>query len=278
MTVDPRLVRGALRDDFYSFVQASFPIVTPGASFSPNWHIEAMAFALSRVLNGEIRRLMINVPPRNLKSICSSVAFPAYVLGHDPTRRIICVSYAEKLASKHANDCRALMRSSLYGRLFPKTQISSAKDTALEFATTLGGGRLSTSVGGTLTVRGGNIIIIDDGMKPQDAYSEAARESIKQWYANTLLSRLDDKTKDAIVVVMQRLHVDDLAGHLLEQDGWTHLNLPAIAMSEQRIQLGPDRYHLRAMGELLHPVREPQKTLDEFKQSMGSMDFARSEE
>src|SRR5262245_3511158 len=273
MTVDPRLVRGALRDDFYSFVQASFPIVTPGASFSPNWHIEAMAYALSRVLNGEIKRLIITVPPRNLKSICSSVAFPAYVLGHDPTRQIICVSYAEGLARKHANDCRALMRSPLYRRLFPKTRISSAKDTELEFETTLGGGRLSTSVGGTLTGRGGNIIIIDDAMKPQDAYSEAARESIKHWYSNTLLSRLDDKTKDAIVVVMQRLHLDDLVGHLLKQEGWTHLNLPAIAMSEQCIQLGPDRYHLRAMGELLHPEREPQKILDEFKQSMGSMDF-----
>ena len=274
MNADPRLVRAILRDDFYSFVQASLPIVSPGASFSPNWHIEAMAFALSRVLNGEIKRLIITVPPRSLKSICASVAFPAYVLGHDPTRRIICVSYAEGLARKHANDCRALMRSPLYRRLFPKTRISGAKDTELEFATTLGGNRLATSVGGTLTGRGGNIIVIDDPMKPQDAHSEAARESTKQWYSNTLLSRLDDKTKDAIVVVMQRLHLDDLVGHLLEQEGWTHLNLPAIAMYEQRIPLGPDRYHLRAMGELLHPEREPQWILDEFKQSMGSMDFA----
>ena len=209
------------RDDFYSFVQASLPVVSPGASFSPNWHIEAMAFALSRVLNGEIKRLIITVPPRSLKSICASVAFPAYVLGHDPTRRIICVSYARGLARKHANDCRALMRSPLYRRLFPKTGISGAKDTELEFATTLGGNRLATSVGGTLTGRGGNIIVIDDPMKPQDAHSEAARESTKQWYSNTLLSRLDDKTKDAIVVVMQRLHLDDLVGHLLEQEGWT---------------------------------------------------------
>ena len=111
MTADPRLVAAILRDDFYSFVQASFPIVSPGASFTPNWHIEAMTFALSRVLNGEIKRLIITVPPRSLKSICASVAFPAFVLGHDPTRRIICVSYAEGLARKHANDCRAVMRS-----------------------------------------------------------------------------------------------------------------------------------------------------------------------
>ena len=105
-------------------------------------------------------------------------------------------------------------------------------------------------------------------------YSEAARGSIKQWYSNTLLTRLDDKTEDAIVVVMQRLHVDDLVGHILEQGGWTHLNLPAIAESEQRIPLGPARYHLRRPGELLHPEREPQAVLDGFKSSMGSLDFA----
>src|SRR5262249_36836714 len=105
-------------------------------------------------------------------------------------------------------------------------------------------------------------------------HSEAARESTKQWYSNTLLSRLDDKTKGAIIVVMQRLHVDDLVGHLLEQEGWTHLNLPAIAETEQRIPLGPDRYHLRQPRELLHPEREPQSELDNCRQHMGSLDFA----
>jgi hypothetical protein len=160
MMTDPRLVAAMLRSDFYSFIQAIFPIVSPGAAFVPNWHIEAIAFALTRVLRGEIKRLIITLPPRSLKSICASVAFPAFVLGHDPTHRIICVSYAEALARKHANDCRALMRSALYHRLFPNSRISNAKDTELEFATTLGGNRLATSVGGTLTGRGGNLIVI----------------------------------------------------------------------------------------------------------------------
>ena len=136
------------------------------------------------------------------------------------------------------------------------------------------GNRLSTSVGGTLTGRGGNLIIIDDPLKPQDAYSEAARESTKQWYANTLLSRLDDKVNDAIIVVMQRLHTDDLVGHLLEQDGWTHLNLPAIAETKHQIPIGPALCHLRQPGDVLHPEREPRAVLDEFKRSMGSLDFA----
>jgi predicted phage terminase large subunit-like protein len=268
------VVRAILRKDLCCFIQAAFPIVSPGASFAPNWHIEAIAFALTRVLKGETKRLIITVPPRSLKSICTSVVFPAFVLGHDPTRRIICVSYAEALARKHANDCRAFMRSALYNRLFPQTRISAVKDTELEFATTRGGNRLSTSVGGTLTGRGGNLIIIDDPLKPQDAYSETARESTKQWYSNTLLSRLDDKTTDAIIVVMQRLHLGDLVGHLLEQEGWTHLNLPAIAETQHQIPVGQGRFHLRRPGDLLHPEREPRAVLDEFKRSMGSLDFA----
>jgi predicted phage terminase large subunit-like protein len=274
MNADLQLAADILRSDLYCFIGAIFPIVSPGDAFTPNWHIEAIAYQLTRVLNGEVKRLIITVPPRSLKSICASVAFPAFVLGRDPRRRIIDVSYSEGLARKHANDCRAVMHSPLYTRLFPKTRISPAKDTELEFATTLGGNRLATSVGGTLTGRGADLIIIDDPMKPQDALSEAARESNKQWYGNTLLTRLNNKTKDAIVVVMQRLHLDDLVGHLLEQEGWTHLNLPAIAECEQRIALNATRSHLRRPGDLLHPEREPRSVLDETKSSMSSLDFA----
>ena len=274
MNADPRLVTAILRSDFYSFVRAIFPIVSPAGAFVPNWHIEAIAYQLTRVLQGEITRLIITVPPRSLKSICSSVALPAYALARDPRRRIICVSYADGLARKHATDCRAVMRSTLYNRLFPNTRISPTKDTEMEFATTRGGNRLATSVGGTLTGRGGNLIIIDDPMKPQDAYSEAVRESTKQWYSNTLLTRLDNKTTDAIVVVMQRLHVDDLVGHLLEQEGWVHLNLPAIAQCEERIALSATRSHLRRPGDVLHPEHEPQSVLDNCKRSMSLLDFS----
>ena len=151
MIQDPALIAAVLRSDLYSFIQAVFPIVSPGVPFALNWHIEAIAYELTRVLNGENRRLIITVPPRTLKSISASVAFPAFILGRDPMRRIISVSYAEGLARKHANDTRAVMRSAMYGRLFPRTRISPAKDTELEIATTLGGNRLAASVGGRLT-------------------------------------------------------------------------------------------------------------------------------
>ena len=268
------LFDAVLRNDLYAFVQAAFPIVAGGQVLQRNWHLEAMTAALTDVINGKCRRLIITVPPRSLKSICASVALPAFALGQDPSRNIICVSYSEVLSRKHGNDCRALMHSPMYRRIFPRTRISSSKDTETEIRTTAGGTRLTTSVGGTLTGRGGNLLIIDDPLKPQDAQSESSRESVKQWYSNTLLSRLDHKSEGSIIVVMQRLHPDDLVGHLLEQGGWTHLNLPAIAESECSIALGNNRYHHRRIGDLLHPERENEVALHELKTSMGSMEFS----
>ena len=176
----PRVVFDAmLRSDLYAFIQAVFPIVTGGQILQLNWHLEAIAAALTDVLTGKCRRLIITVPPRSLKSICASVALPAFALGQDPSRNIICVSYSDPLARKHGNDCRAVMHSPKYRRIFPGTRISSAKDTEAEIRTTAGGSRLTTSVGGTLTGRGGDLLIIDDPLKPQDAQSESAREVIE---------------------------------------------------------------------------------------------------
>jgi hypothetical protein len=163
------LFDAVLRSDLYSFVQAAFPNVAGGQVLQLNWHLDAMTAALTDVVNGKTRRLIITVPPRSLKSICASVALPAFVLGQDPSRNIICVSYSEYLSRKHGNDCRALMHSPTYRRIFPHTRISPSKDTEAEIRTTAGGTRLTTSVGGTLTGRGGNLLIIDDPLKPQDA-------------------------------------------------------------------------------------------------------------
>ena len=268
------LFEAVLRSDLYAFVQAAFPIVAGGQVLQRNWHLQAIAAALTDVINGKNHRLIITVPPRSLKSICASVALPAFVLGQDPTRNLICVSYSEVLSRKHGNDCRALMHSPMYRRIFPRTRISPSKDTETEIKTTAGGSRLTTSVGGTLTGRGGNMLIIDDPLKPQDAQSESTRESVKQWYSNTLLSRLDHKSEGSIIVVMQRLHPDDLVGHLLEQGGWQHLNLPAIAETDCSIALGNNRYHFRRIGDLLHPERENEAALHELKTAMGSMEFS----
>jgi predicted phage terminase large subunit-like protein len=264
-----------LRTDLRGFVRKAFGTVNPGAPYSPNWHIHAICHELEKVRRGETKRLAIAMPPRHLKSICASVAFPAWLLGHDPTREIICVSYAQDLATKHANDCRAVMTSEWYDRVFPGTGIDPGKNTEAEFITTARGSRLSTSVGGVLTGRGGNLIIIDDPMKPADANSQAARAGVIDWFGSTLISRLNDKERDAIIVIAQRLHQGDLIGHLLaEEEGWTLLNLPAIAELEEVIEIGPGRFHTRRPGELLHPERESQLVLDNMKRTMGSAAFA----
>jgi predicted phage terminase large subunit-like protein len=268
------LFRTFLRKDYYTFVQMVFETVVPGATFSRNWSTEAVAHALENVVRGETTRLIVNIPPRHLKSLCASVALPAYLLGHDPTKKIICVSYSDDLAVKFANDCRAVMGAEWYKRTFPQTQIDRAKNTETEFRTTKRGYRLATSVGGTLTGRGGDVIIIDDPIKPQDAQSEAIRKKTTQWYENTLLSRLDDKVRGAIVLVMQRLHLDDLAGHLLEKGGFEHLCLPAIAEKRELIALGRGRTHVREIDDVLDPTREPLSALNRLRADMTPLAFS----
>ena len=135
------------------------------------------------------------------------------------------------------------------------------------------GFRLATSTGGTLTGRGANIMIIDDPMKPADAHSDTRRLDLQQWYTNTLLSRLDDKNTGAIVLVMQRLHIDDLAGYLMDQGGWEVLSLPAIADREQGVPIGPRTVYYRWVGDLLHPERDARAVLEQMKSEMGTYDF-----
>jgi predicted phage terminase large subunit-like protein len=176
------------------------------------------------------------MPPRSLKSIAASVAFPAFVLGHDPSRRIICVSYSGDLAKKHSNDFRAVLEAPWYRSLFPRTRVGPFKNSETEIELTERGFRLATSVGGTLTGRGGDIIVIDDPLKPDDALSDTKRSGANQWFTNTLLSRQDDKRTGVIVVVMQGVHIDDLSGFLLAQsDEWEVLSFPAIAYNDQNI-------------------------------------------
>ena len=179
MTSDGRLLQALLRNDFRVFVEKVFMTLTPGQTFIRSWHLEAIAYQLERVRRGEIKRLIINMPPRSLKSIMASVAFPAFILGRDPTRRIICASYSGELAKKHSNDFRAVFDLAWYRSTFPGTRVGPFKNNETEIELTERGFRLATSVGGTLTGRGGDIIIIDDPLKPDDALSETKRSARK---------------------------------------------------------------------------------------------------
>jgi predicted phage terminase large subunit-like protein len=275
---DPEQLRQVLyaakRTELASFIQAAFGILNPGVVYKHNYHIEAIAYRLEQCARGEKRRLIITVPPRSLKSLCASIAYPAFLLGHDPTRRIIAASYSSELADNLHQLFRSVVASREYRRLFPGVRRKKANE--IEFLTTKGGFRYATSVGGTLTGIGGTDIIIDDPLKPEDAMSKSAREAVISWYKTTLSTRLDDKLTGVIILIMQRLHLEDLVGHILQQEGanWVHLDLPAIAEEPQEIVINKDEVHKRAIGDVLHPEREPLEILQHQKVVMGSPAFS----
>ena len=209
------VLQALLRDDLRFFVQKVFNWLHTGVDYNHNWHIESITLALSRVDSGEVQRLLITQPPRSLKSIITSVAWPAWRLGHDPAHKFLCVSYSQDLATELSEKFRRVVDAPWYKEAFPKAKF--IKLTQTDAQTNMGGRRFSTSIGGTLTGRGADTIIIDDPLKADEAYSEVARKAVLDWYAGTLQSRLNNQAKGAIVVVMQRLHEEDLAGYILNQ-------------------------------------------------------------
>src|SRR5690348_10248333 len=247
-----------LRRDFTTFAGRCFYELNRQTNLAMNWHLEVIAAKLTEVREGKIRRLIINLPPRHLKSLMASIAFPAWCLGLDPTAQILCVSYAQDLADKLARDCRGIMMSPWYRQLF-RTRLAPHRQAVQEFITTGQGYRLATSTGGVLTGRGADIIIIDDPLNPDETLSDAQRQAANEWYDHTLYSRQNDKQRGAIVIIMQRLHEDDLVGHVLGQEDWEVLSFPAIAEENEghRIEtiLGP-RCFARRQGAALHPDRE----------------------
>ncbi len=264
-----------LRRDLFSFVQKVFGHVAPNQRLYPDWYLRAICHQLERCWRGEITRLIITLPPRHLKSVCASVALPAFILGHDPTARVMCGSYSADLATRFARDCRSVMNAPWYRDLFPGTRLSAERNAEADFMTTRRGGRTAVSVGGSVTGRGGNWIIIDDAMKAEDALSTARRTSSNDWFDNSMYTRLDNKRTDRMVVIMQRLHIDDLVGHLLAKDeGWEVLNLPAIAEQDEVVPIGRGQVHQRCAGDLLSPGREPMAVLDGLKRSLGSFNFS----
>jgi predicted phage terminase large subunit-like protein len=265
-----------LRHDFTTFAGRCFQDLNPQTCLATNWHLEVIAAKLTAVREGRIRRLIINLPPRHLKSLMASIAFPAWCLGHDPTAQILCVSYAQDLADKLARDCRSIMMSRWYRQIF-STRLAAHRQAVQEFITTRQGYRLATSTGGVLTGRGADIILIDDPLKPEEALSETQRQAANDWYDHTLYSRQNDKRRGAIVTIMQRLHEDDLIGHLLAQEPWEVLSFSAIAEEDEvhRIETiwGP-RCFTRRRGEALHPDREALEILEHIRRTIGEYNFA----
>ena len=235
-----------------------------------------MCWHLTKVARGETQRLIINVPPRSMKSITVSVAFTSWIMGHWPYKRIMCASYADDLARKLSNDTRHILESDWYKSLFPHLQLASRKQRNNELITTQHGYRFAAGMNGALLGRGADLIVIDDPIKATDAFSSAERRRVNQAFDSTLATRLNNKKDGAIVIIMQRLHQDDLVGHVLGKDDWDHVSIPAIETDDRSYRLNDDPlqlYHRRA-GEALHAAREPLQALEAVRRAQGSLTFS----
>lgn len=256
------------RINFVYFLKMVFSHLHGGQLLKENWHHEAITFELELVRRRLNRRLIVNLPPRSLKSEMVSVAWVAWMLGRNPKLKFTCVSYSDDLASDFARQCLAILESDWYRRMFPGTILS--RRATMNIKTTAGGGRLATSIEGSITGRGGDINIIDDPGKPEEALSEAMRAKVISWFRSTMNSRLNDQTTGSFILVMQRLHQEDLAGHLLEKGGWRHLSLPAIATKDENIPLLFGRMRHREIGDVLHPAHTPLAELERLKKESGA--------
>lgn len=254
------------------FARMAFGWLHPEQEYKHHWPMDVLGDALTRCLTGECKRLIVNMPPRSLKSFYASVALPAWTLAHKPQTKIMCVAGDHGLAEDHHQMSLRLMKHPNYRSLFPHLRISESNRT---IRLGHGGSRSAhiASPGGGLTGRGADIIIVDDPLGASYAEDDNRREETNLWYDRNVYQRLNNKKDGAIIVVMQRLHVDDLTGHLLKQDGWTLLRFPAIAMEDESYLLSDGRNVGRRIREALHPALENRDLLLEVMHRIGARPF-----
>ncbi|WP_395635991.1 phage terminase large subunit [Sphingorhabdus sp.] len=268
-----RMVDALCRKDFRSFAIRAFPELEPGM-LEVAAHISIICRLLETIFVGDVRRAVVCIPPRYLKTYLITIAYSAWLLGKNPKTRIICASYGASLAEKFSADTLKLMRSGWYRRIFPATILDPKKQSQTEIGTTAGGYRLATSVGATLTGRGADIIIVDDPLKANEAHSPTARQSCIDWFNSTVHTRFNNPKRGKVIVVAQRLHAEDLPGHLIEAGSWNTLILPAINPQVQDYDIVRGGLKARfATGRILQPSRHDVVDLALLKREMGEHDF-----
>lgn len=240
---------------FDQFVREAWPIIEPATAYQHNWHIDAVCAYLERVDVGEITRSVINMPPRHMKSILVSVLWPCWRWTRSPGLRFIFASYSHKLSIKHSIDRRTVIESGWYQQHWGhKVTLRRDFNRQDEFVNTARGHMIASSVGGSLTGKGANIIVVDDPHDPERAHSDAERQTALRWFDQTLSTRLDSD-QGVIVVMMQRLHQKDISGHAIDDLGYDAFVLPAIARKAEIIDLGHKGQIRRPKGNVLWPAR-----------------------
>lgn len=264
----------SVRSDFKFFLRQVFRTLNPDTELKWNWHLDAMCEYLLAVERGDIRRLIINVPPRSLKSITVTVAWSAWLLGQNPSESIIAASFGSDLSKKHSVETRLILESAWYMAAFPETRISYDQNEKDKYVLTKRGQRVATSVGGAILGDGGSYLILDDPLKPDEAVSPTVRKSTNFWVRNGYLTRFNDKNTGKFVLVMQRLHEDDVTGNLLEDGFYTHLKLPAEFSEDTEIGLPGGHKWKIEKGALLDNVRLNHEVLEKERISLGEIGYA----
>lgn len=253
-----------------AYIAKVFATVEPGKVFAPNWHIDCIAEYLHAVKEGHIKRLLITIPPRELKSIAVNVAWPTWLMGANPGVQIMSGSYAERLSTKHSMARRFVMQSEWWRATFPAYQFAPDEQNKAKFSSTARGHCVAVTVGGSVTGEGGDYIIIDDPVKREDAYSTVKRKTANDWIDQTINTRLNDPMRGGIVMIMQRFHQDDPAGHVLELGGWEHLDIPRLCESTTTYSIG-SYSHTYKRGETLNPVRVSLDAIPAMQKALGSV-------
>jgi len=260
------------RRNLSDFIKHAWHIIEPATEYRHNWHIELLCEHLAQVPE-QTRRLIINVPPRQMKSILVSVMWPCWLWLRQPSLRMVFCSYSDGLSTKHSVDRRTIIESEWYQRIWRGVKLAGT--TKAEVHNTARGVMTATSVGGTLTGKGGDIIVIDDPMDPKRALSNAERESANRWIDLTLTTRLNNPKTGAIVLIMQRLHTDDTTGHLLQRGEWEHVVVPSPASEDTEYRFPVSgRVVKRVAGQPMWPEREDVDDLEAKRRSMGRWGFS----
>jgi len=259
--------------DLYSFLQRSFGVLEPGNRFIHAPYLELLCAALMQVDGRAVKRLIINMPPRHLKSFVTSVAFPAWLLIRDPKVKIAVICHSDMLANDFASKCKRLIESDVYRQIAPQVQIRQDRDRRMDFETTRGGGVYFTSIASGITGRGFDHIILDDPIAAQDAQSAAERDRVQETFENMIRSRLDDPVRGTITVVQQRLHEADLTGYLLSKGGSDILCLPLVAEEEKTYKFGNYEWR-RPVGDVLLPERFPEAEIQKIRADHGETIYA----
>ena len=252
------------------FIRQAWAFADP-STYIHGWHIDAICEHLEAVTAGEIPRLLINVPPRHMKSLAISVFWPAWSWIHRPATRWLFASYAQSLSLRDSVRCRRVIESHWYQRNWgDRFALTTDQNTKIRFDNDQGGYRLATSVDGALTGEGGDRIVVDDPHNVREAESEAVRAATITWWDEAMSTRLSDVKTGAFVIIMQRLHDVDLAGHILaKEQHWEHLCLPARYEADHPHRWAGDPR--ATSGEpLLWPERFDEQAIADLEVSLGS--------